>query len=749
MSTTPDFSSKNQVFHFRNRQSDLGAKIWTMTFDLPGEKVNKFDARVMGDIAELLPKLKEMGERGEIEAIVVLSSKPGIFIAGADIQLIRAAKTAEEAQKLAAQGQHLLNLWEDLPFPRVVAINGAALGGGCEFSLASSAIVMSSDSAARIGLPETMLGIIPGMGGCVRLATKVGLATALEMILGAPQFKGEKAFKAGLADAYLPKEDFETSALAWVKNKLPQLKAGKRLAKEPKLGGVGGIVGSTFEYTPFGRAFMLSKARGGVIAKTRGKYPAPLEAIEVLRDIGTHYGVSFRGKSREKAMEREARGFGKMAATDISKNLIRLFFLTEGVKKNNGVPTRPDLKVPSFESTAVLGAGVMGGGIAHLFVNQGIRTRMKDISSQALQIGINAITTLFKKAVKRRKLSDRQAVQKLTLVTPTLDFNGFKGVDLVVEAVVEKMEIKKSVLKDLENHVRPECVVATNTSSLSVSEMQSVLSKPERFVGMHFFNPVHRMPLIEVIRGSKTSDETVVRMFEFCKRIGKTPIVVKDAPGFLVNRLLVPYMNEAAYLLMEGAPIEEIDRALVDFGMPMGPMELVDEVGVDVGDKVLHILHDAFGERMVPAPGVGKLVEKQRMGKKNSKGLYRYEGTGDRKEKKLDPEVYQLLGIKPQPGKFKPEEMVARCILPMINEAARCLEEKIVETPEDCDLGMIMGTGFPPFRGGLLRYADSLGAAKILAELERLEKVSGCGVRFSPSGPIKARAQSGASFYQD
>ncbi len=720
-----------------------------MSFDLPGEKVNKFDARVMSDIAELLPKLKEMGERGEIEALLVVSAKPGIFIAGADIQLIRATQSAQEAETLAAQGQHLLNLWEDLPFPRVVAINGAALGGGCEFSLASSAIIMSSDPAARIGLPETMLGIIPGMGGCVRLATKVGLATALEMILGAPQFKGEKAFKSGLADAYLPKEDFETSALAWVKNKLPQLKTGQRIGREPKLGGVGGAIGQAFEYTPFGRAFMLRKARSGVIAKTRGQYPAPLEAIEVLREIGTHYGVHYRGKARAKAMAREARGFGKMAATQVSKNLIRLFFLTEGVKKNNGVPGKPELKFPSFESAAVLGAGVMGGGIAHLFINQGIRTRMKDLNSQALQIGINAITTLFKKAVKRRKINDRQAVQKLTLVTPTLDFQGFKGVDLVVEAVVEKMEIKKSVLKDLENHVRSDCVIATNTSSLSVSEMQSVLSHPERFAGMHFFNPVHRMPLIEVIRGAKTSDEAIVRTFEFCKRIGKTPIVVKDAPGFLVNRLLVPYMNEAAYMLMEGAPIEEIDRALVDFGMPMGPLELVDEVGVDVGDKVLHILHDAFGARMVPAPGVGKLVEKQRLGKKNSKGIYRYEGTGDRKQKKLDPEVYQILGLSPKAGKFKPEEIVARCVLPMINEAARCLEEQIVDSAEDCDLGMIMGTGFPPFRGGLLRYADSLGAQKIIAELERLEKIPSCAARFTPSQALKERAQSGASFYQD
>jgi 3-hydroxyacyl-CoA dehydrogenase/enoyl-CoA hydratase/3-hydroxybutyryl-CoA epimerase len=324
-----------------------------------------------------------------------------------------------------------------------------------------------------------------------------------------------------------------------------------------------------------------------------------------------------------------------------------------------------------------------------------------------------------------------------------LDFTGFRSVGLVVEAIVEKMEVKKQVFKELEAQVSDECVIASNTSSLSISEMQSVLTKPERFVGMHFFNPVHKMPLIEIIRGARTSDQAVATTFQFSKDLGKTPIVVKDAPGFLVNRLLAPYMNESLYLLLEGVPVEEIDRALLNFGMPMGPMELLDEVGIDVGEKVSHILHAAFGARMQPPPGDNPLVKAGRLGKKTGKGIYQYEG----REKSEDPSVYEILGVKPRPGAVPEAEIVERCILPMINEASRCLEEKIVESPAVLDLGMIMGTGFPPFRGGLLRHADSMGARTLVGRLSQYEHRY--GARFAPAPPLKAMADAGQEFYRD
>lgn len=715
-----------------------GKKIWTLTFDSPGQKVNKLGRDAMGDIEALLPELEKRGNAGEIDALVLVSGKPGNFIAGADIELIRSAKTADAAAALSRTGQKLLDRWEDLSFPTVVAIDGAAMGGGCEFSLASTAIVMSNSSAARIGLPEVLLGLIPGMGGCVRLPRKVGLATALDMILTGKTLSGERAASAGLAEACLPKEDFLGNVNRWVVRNLDALQEGRKLGRKPKLGGMGGPVGSILE-SALGRGIVFKKAREGVLSKTHGHYPAPLEAIAVIQETGGAYGDRVRGSERDWAMERESKGFGKVAATDVSKNLIRIFFLTEEVKKSKGIAG--DTVTRKVERGAVLGAGVMGGGIAQLFAEKSIPVRMKDINTKALALGVQAASKIFAGQVKKRRINRRQFAQKMNLISPVLDFSGFRSADIVVEAVIENMEIKQKVFKELEGQVADTCVLASNTSSLSISKMQSVLSKPERFAGMHFFNPVHKMPLVEVIRGDRSSDEAVSAVFQLSKQLGKTPIVVKDAPGFLVNRLLAPYLNEATYLLADGVPITRIDELLVKFGMPMGPMELIDEVGVDVAEKVAHILHDAFGERMSPAHLNAKLVEAKRLGKKSNKGLYTYDG----RKKFLDEEIYSLLGVTPNSSAVKDEQVVDRCILPMINEAARCLEEKIVERPEDVDLGMIMGTGFPPFRGGLLRYADTLGAREIVDRLKKYQATM--GARFAPSEAILKLASGSNRFY--
>lgn len=736
-----------KAFNLQDLSRDAGFKLFSVTFDLPGEKVNKFSASVIAEFESLISDLERRGKAGEIEALIFRSGKPGNFIAGADINMIAATQTAEEAYTLARNGQKLLDRWEDLPFPTIVAVNGTAMGGGCELSLASTAIVMSNDPVARIGLPEVNIGVIPGMGGCVRMVRKTGLAGALDMILTGKTVTGDKAVKAGLVEACLTKENFDEATQVWVKQNLARLKSGDRIAKEPKLAGTGGVVGSVLEKTPFGRAFIIRKARGGVLSKTRGHYPAPLEAIQVLADNGAHYGgnhVKLSGKDRDRQLDREARGFGKMAATSISKNLIRLFFLTEMVKKSKGVSS--DVKVDKVTSAGVLGAGVMGGGIAQLYADKGVAARMKDISTKALTLGMQSAQKIFQRAMQKRKLNPRQYQQKMNLIAPVLDYSGFMGVEFVVEAVIEKMDIKKSVLKELETKVHDSCVIASNTSSLSISEMQTAMAKPERFGGMHFFNPVHRMPLVEVIRGDKTNDETVAKIYAFSKQLGKTPIVVKDRPGFLVNRLLMPYLNEATWLLADGADIEEIDETLLDFGMPMGPMELIDEVGVDVGEKVAHILNDGFGARMEPAPFNTKIVAAGRLGKKNGKGMYQYlDASGKKKE--LNPEIYTILGVHPQKGKVSKEEIVDRCILPMINEASRCLDDRIVESPAEVDLGMIMGTGFPPFRGGLLRYADSVGAKTIVEKLRKYQ--AKFGARYEPAPSLIEMAQSGRSFYKD
>jgi len=718
------------------------SKIWSLTFDLAGEKVNKLSKTVMAEFEELLPQLEKLNA----DALVLLSGKPGNFIAGADIEMFAELKSPDDGVALCMRGHGIFNRWEDLPYPTVSAIDGAALGGGCELSLASTAIVMSTDPGARIGLPEVMLGIVPGLGGCVRLPRKVGLAMALDMILTSKQLNGERAYKGGLTEALIQKENFREDALTWTTKNLTALqksREGVRLAKEPKLGGMGGAVGAVMEKTPIGRAIILKKAREGVLSKTKGHYPAPLEAISVLHDTGARYGTRLQGKDRERAIAREARSFGKLAVSEVSKNLVRLFFLTEGVKKSKGLPPGVLAELKKVGGGGVLGAGVMGGGIAHLFADKGLPIRMKDLNPAALSLGVTQASRIFKKQVSRKRMNPRQAIQKLNLISPVLDYSGFNSCDIVIEAIIEKMDIKKKVLAELEGYVGERCYIASNTSSLSITEMQKALKHPERFAGMHFFNPVAKMPLIEVIRGEKTSDETVSAIFELSKKLGKTPIVVKDAPGFLVNRLLLPYMNEATWLLADGAPITDVDRVLLAFGMPMGPIELIDEVGIDVGEKVAHILHEGFGARMVPAPFNEKIVKAERLGKKNGKGFYVYENQG--RDRKFDPAVYEILGLTPHAGAVSDEEILDRCLLPMINEASRCLEEKIVASASEVDLGMIMGTGFPPFRGGLLRYADSLGAKTIVEKLEKFH--TRFGARYEPSPALVKRAQNSVRFY--
>ena len=709
-------------------------------FDLKGEKVNKFNREVMAEFETLIEILKSRA--GEFEALIFFSKKAGNFIAGADITLFQAAKTAEDATELSLAGHRLLAHWEDLPFPRVVAINGTCLGGGCELSLASSAILISNDPSSRIGLPETMLGVIPGMGGCVRMPSKIGIAQSLDLILTGKSLTGEKAFKTGLADGLIQKENFEETAMDWVISNLEKLKKGIRIAKEPMLGGMGGFAGKLLEGNPIGRAIIFNKAKSGVLAKTKGQYPAPIEAIRVISEMGTHYQANFRGEARDKAIEIEAKGFGKMAATDISKNLIRLFFLTEGVKKSNGLTDGKTVEVKKIAAAGVLGAGVMGGGVAQLLADKNIYVQMKDLQLASLELGIQSALTIFKKSLKRKSITERQFDQKLAHISPTTNYDGFKGVEVIIEAVVEKMEVKKSVLKEVEEFVSATCVIATNTSSLSVSEMQKAMKFPERFCGMHFFNPVHRMPLVEVIRGTLSSDLAVSQIYQFSKQIGKTPIVVKDTPGFLVNRLLMPYLAESALMVEEGVRIDEIDETLLKFGMPMGPIELIDEVGLDVGDKVGHILHEAFPDRMPKPKTFDQLLTLKRLGKKTGSGFYIY--STDRKDKELDSQIYSIIGVTPIERKIPVDDILDRTVLSMVNEAARCLEEKVVESAEVVDLGMIMGTGFPPFRGGLLRYADARGLSKIVERLNVLK--NRYGNRFEPSDALKKFAGIGSFF---
>ena len=456
---------------------------------------------------------------------------------------------------------------------------------------------------------------------------------------------------------------------------------------------------------------------------------------ELVRLDGT--GALDRALPLDRALEEEAKTLGRLVVTPVSKNLLHVFRLMEGAKK-------PVTKVPAraVQKVAVVGAGVMGGGIAQLLAYRGFEVRLKDIQPAALGHGLKTARELFDKVVKRGRLHKRDAERMMSAISPTLDYSGFTSSQLVIEAVVERMDVKKSVLREVESKVEQGAVLTSNTSALSISEMQTALQRPEDFCGMHFFNPVNRMPLVEIVRGERTSDEAIATVWSLTRKLDKTPLLVKDGPGFLVNRVLAPYMNEAGWLLQDGASIADIDRALVAFGMPMGPLRLLDEVGLDVAHHVSGILYDAFGARMAPAPALTKLPETKRLGRKGGLGFYTYEGGRD---KDVDPAMYAALGLPDQRQELPRDVIQERCLLVMINEAARVLEEGIVRGAGDVDLGLITGTGFPPFRGGLLRYADSLGTASVLEKLERYERQ--LGARFAPAALIRQRAASGTPFY--
>jgi len=449
--------------------------------------------------------------------------------------------------------------------------------------------------------------------------------------------------------------------------------------------------------------------------------------------------------NREKALNIELENFCELGVTDISKNLIHVFYLTEMVKKQTGV-ANANIRGRDVKHLGILGAGTMGGGIAYVAADKGVDTRMKDINMDAVGKGVKHASDLWRKLVKRKTITEYDYRQKMSLVTGGVDYAGFGQSDVVVEAIVEDMEIKKKVIAETAKHMRPDAVIATNTSSLSVTEMANGHPRPEYFAGMHFFNPVHKMPLVEVIRGARSSDETIATIFELSKKMGKMPVVVKDGPGFLVNRLLLPYMAEAAFLMQEGMDIDKVDRAFVkEFGMPMGPFALMDEVGLDVCLKVLKIFKKAFGARVDIAPCMEKIEKSGRLGKKNGKGFYKYDASGKRLE--VDPEIYSALGLPSPTNKLTTKECLERGVFAMVNECALALiEDRIVETAGEVDLAMIMGTGFPPFRGGLLRYADSLGCKYICEQLDIYGSKG--AARLKPTTPLLNLAKNNLKFYK-
>ncbi len=696
-------------------------------FDLVGEKVNKFSTPVVLRLQEVLTELKS----SNYKAVVLISNKPKIFIAGADIEEIKSMSSREQFEKAVSAGQNIFNLIEDLPIPVIAAVHGACAGGGCEMILACDYRMATDDNATRIGLPETQLGIIPGFGGCVRMPRVVGLQAGLENILNGKLLPAKKAQKQGLVDRVVHPAILREEALKWAREIIAQ-GGGKRQKKFKAVGLMNKFIES------LGKGLAISQARKATLKKTNGHYPALIKAINVI-------SKTYKMSNREQALKIERDNFCEAAVTEVSKNLIHVFYLTEMVKKQTGVSS--GVKGREVARMGILGAGTMGGGIAYQAADKGIEVRMKDLNSDALGKGLKHASDLWMKLLKRRSLDKYQYKQKMDRVTTSTDFSGFKTLDLVVEAIVEDMAIKQKVIGETAQNCKDNCIIVTNTSSLSVTEMAKGHPRPEFFAGMHFFNPVDKMPLVEVIRGEKSSDETVATVFELSKKMGKMPVVVKDGPGFLVNRLLLPYMAEAAFLLEEGMAIEVVDVAYVkDFGMPMGPFALMDEVGLDVCYKVLKIFKKAFGDRMEISKILDGLEKSGRLGRKNSKGFYLY-NNGKRGE--VDASVYEALGLKAPTNPYDTKECVERGVFSMVNECSRALiEDKVVETASEVDLAMIMGTGFPPFRGGLLRFADSLGSKYIVEQLTKYSEIRK-SIRLKPAPQLVQMAQSQSQFYKN
>ncbi len=634
-----------------------------LTFDREGASANLFDGPTL---VELSAHLDSIAAEPAITGLLIRSAKPRIFIAGADLKVLASAR-GEELRKLIVLGQQTFQKLADLKCTTVAAIHGACVGGGFELALACDWRVASNSSATKIGLPETGLGILPAWGGTTRLPRLIGLPAALPLILGGKILSAGAAKAKGLVDAVVPAENLETYATTFFAK-------GKREPNRKLL----------LYHNPLGVQFIAWRARKALYKETRGLYAGPSAALDVAAN--SCLGPISAG------LKREQETILHLAGLPATQELMRLYFLRERAKKHRYVDAEPR----PISRCAVVGAGVMGAGIAYWLSTRGHDVVLRDVDDAALAHGMAAISQSYAEAVKRRVLTPTEAARGMDRILPSAVAVPLENCDLVIEAAVERLDIKQKIFADLSPRVRPDCLLATNTSALPIHELAGSITHPERLVGLHFFNPVHRMPLVEVIRTTSTSDESLATAVAFVRAIGKLPIVVTDTPGFLVNRILMPYLVEAARLFDEGGDPRVIDDALLDFGMPMGPLRLLDEVGLDVAVHVARTLTKAFPDRMAVPELLEELVKRGDLGRKSKRGFYLYDGH----EIRRNPAALALrTGMRDAPP-----DVARRLALAMSREARRCLDEKVAETADDIDLAMVLGTGYAPFRGGPLRY---------------------------------------------
>ncbi|GAA5191315.1 fatty acid oxidation complex subunit alpha FadJ [Ferrimonas gelatinilytica] len=693
--------------------------IAVITMDVPGESMNTLRDSFNEEVKTVLDEIRD---DSAVRGVVLTSGKADSFIAGADIGMLDRCTTEEEVARLSLAGHQTLDALSALPVPVVAAIHGPCLGGGLEVALACDYRVVSDSTKTLIGLPEVQLGLLPGGGGTQRLPRVVGVAKALDMMLTGRQLRPKQAGRMGLVDEVVPHSVLLKVAKIWAAK-------GKRGKIKPKLS----ATERALELTPLGRKLIYDQAAKQVEKKTQGNYPAPPKIIEAVK-VGREQG-------RVAGFEAEARFFAELVMTPESEALRSLFFATTQMKKESGAE---GAKPAEVNKVMVLGGGLMGGGIASVTALKAkVPVRIKDIAETGLQ---NALAYSYKqvqKRVKKRQMTPGQADKAMSLLSTTTRYQGIKDVDMVVEAVFEDLDLKHQMIKDVEAHCGPDTIFASNTSSLPIGQIAAVATRPENVIGLHYFSPVEQMPLVEVIAHEGTSPQTIATTVAFARKQGKTPIVVKDGAGFYVNRILALYMNEAANLVVSGEPIEALDRALVKFGFPVGPMTLLDEVGIDVGAKIAPILERELGARFKAPEAFDTLLADDRKGKKNGRGFYRHDGK-KRGPKPVDESVYKVLGVTPE-ARLSGEELAERCLIQMLNEAVRCLDEGIIASPRDGDIGAIFGIGFPPFLGGPFRYIDRIGAAELLDKLRTCQERY--GDRFEPSQRLVRMAESGDRFY--
>jgi 3-hydroxyacyl-CoA dehydrogenase/enoyl-CoA hydratase/3-hydroxybutyryl-CoA epimerase len=702
-----------------------------VTLDVPGQSVNSLS---MGLAAEFEERFAEITHNPAVRAVVLASGKPGTFVVGGDIDMLAGVKSAYEGSELSHRGQRAYARIEAAPVPVVCAIHGACLGGGLELALACTSRLVSDSPKTVLGQPEVLLGLLPGAGGTQRLPRLVGIAAALDLILTGRSVKPRAALKLGLVDEVVPRPLLLEVARRRALELAEAQAAGHPLRPEAPFAShftTRALTTAALERTPLGRKLLFHQARKALLAKTRGNYPAPERALEAVR-VGIEDGAP-------RGYDAEARAFGELLVGDHSRRLVEVFRASEALKKESGV--EGDAPPRAVERLGVLGGGLMGGGIAYVAARLGLTVRLKERDDEGALRGLAYVRGIVDPRVKKRRLTTPERDQLMGRISATVDYSGFRHADLVIEAVFEDLALKQRVLRDVEAVTRPDCVIASNTSALPIARLADGMARPEHVVGMHFFSPVHRMPLLEVVRAPGSAPGAVATAVELGKRLGKTVIVVNDGVGFYTTRVLAPLLNEAAHLLCEGVSIEAIDGAMLDLGFPVGPLQLLDEVGIDVAQKVGHVLLEAFGERLAPPPGLRAFVDDGRLGRKGGRGFYTY---GDA-QRAPDATVYHLTPHGSERVKIPVEEIQERCALALVNEAARCLADGVLRSPRDGDVGAIFGLGFPPFRGGPFRYADSFGAAGVVRRLERYRARH--GARFEPAANLLQMARTGERFY--